>query len=90
MMDLLQIRKELDKIDKELLKLLLVRRTFEKKVGEYKKKYNLPIRNRQREKEIIQEKIVLAKKRLRDEYVQKFFQLIIDESSREQKTIIGK
>lgn len=51
--DLLTLRKEIDKIDKDLVELFKKRMNFSKEVAEYKKENNLPINNPLREKEII-------------------------------------
>lgn len=52
-MDLLDLRKQIDEIDSELIPLLLKRMGISEKVAEYKVKNGLPVLNEQREKEIL-------------------------------------
>ncbi|MGL5244564.1 MAG: chorismate mutase, partial [Sarcina sp.] len=52
-MDLNKCREEIDKIDKELMKLFEKRMDIVLKVANYKKENNLPIFNREREDEVI-------------------------------------
>lgn len=52
-MDLLDLRKQIDEIDEQLIPLLLQRMDISKKVAEYKVKRGLPVLNEQREREIL-------------------------------------
>ena len=52
-MDLIELRNEIDKIDSELTRLFKERMEIAAKVGKYKQENNLPVFNRQREREII-------------------------------------
>lgn len=52
-MDLLDLRKQIDEIDSELIPLLLKRMGISKKVAEYKVKNGLPVLNEKREQEIL-------------------------------------
>lgn len=52
-MDLIELRNEIDKIDGELTRLFKERMEIAAKVGKYKQENNLPVFNRQREREII-------------------------------------
>ncbi len=54
-MDLLDLRKQIDDIDEELIPLLLKRMSISEKVAEYKVKRGLPVLNEQREKEILED-----------------------------------
>lgn len=52
-MDLLELRKQIDEVDKQLIPLLLKRMSISEKVAEYKVKNGLPVLNEKREKEIL-------------------------------------
>lgn len=52
-MDLLDLRKQIDDIDEQLIPLLIKRMGISKQVAEYKVKRGLPVLNEQREKEIL-------------------------------------
>ena len=56
-MDLSECRKEIDKIDKELVELFERRMNVAIKVAEYKIENNLPILNEAREAEVIEKNI---------------------------------
>lgn len=57
-MDALEIsRKQIDQIDKQLLTLFGKRFSLVKKIGDYKKKNNIPIPDREREDEKLQKLI---------------------------------
>ncbi len=53
MRDLSEIRKSINEIDDELLKLFLKRMDCAREVGEYKKANGIPVLNEDREKEIL-------------------------------------
>jgi chorismate mutase len=50
--DIQTLRKRVDEIDNQILKALSDRVVVCRKIGEYKKQYNLPIRDQFREKEV--------------------------------------
>ncbi len=52
-MDLLELRKQIDDIDEEIIPLLLQRMDVSRQVAEYKVKRGIPVLNEQREKEIL-------------------------------------
>lgn len=52
-MDLKELRKEIDEVDSQLLKLLTKRMGISKQVAEYKIQNNIPVLNQQRENEIL-------------------------------------
>jgi len=54
-MELSELRAKIDTVNDEILKLFLERMDLVEQVGEYKKAHHLPIRNRQREREILAE-----------------------------------
>ncbi|MBR1731123.1 MAG: chorismate mutase [Ruminococcus sp.] len=53
MKDLNEIRKEINEIDEQLVKLFIQRMRFAKDVGEYKKAHSIPVLNEEREREIL-------------------------------------
>ncbi len=83
---LTELRQQIDAIDKQVVQLLIERMTCSQKIGDYKKKNNLPISDPLREEEIIQEKIKLfAERDLADPlFVRKLF-LLLFEKSREMQ-----
>ena len=52
-MDLLELRNEIDKIDSELIPLLLKRMSISEKVAQYKVERGIPVLNEEREQEIL-------------------------------------
>ena len=48
-MELNELRKQIDKVDKQMAELFEERMNLVKKVGEYKKEHNLPILDKERE-----------------------------------------
>ena len=52
-MELLELRKEIDKIDSQLIPLLLERMEVSRKVAEYKVEHNIPVLNEEREQQIL-------------------------------------
>ena len=57
--ELKELRKEIDRIDKQIISLIDERMKISLKVGETKKKNNIPIFDPEREKEVIAGKIEL-------------------------------
>lgn len=53
MKDLNEIRKKINSIDEQLVKLFVQRMDCAKAVAEYKKENNIPILNRERENEVL-------------------------------------
>jgi monofunctional chorismate mutase len=71
MKDLKEIRTKINNIDKEMLDLFIKRMNLSKEVIEYKIKYNLPILDEEREKEVIQNNLNnLNKKELENYYLE--------------------
>lgn len=85
-MVLSKLRKEIDSIDRELLMLLAKRMAIVKKIGKYKKENCLPVRQKQREEQLISEKKALAGKfGLNKDFVKKLYREIINESLKIEK-----
>ncbi len=55
--DLAKLRKEIDLIDKDLIRLFEKRMNIVLKVAEYKRKNNIPILNKEREQDVINKNI---------------------------------
>lgn len=73
-----KFRRQLDKIDEKMLKILADRFKITKKVGEYKARYYLPICDKKRESEILKNRRLLAKKlKLNEKLVKEIFEKII-------------
>ena len=85
-MNLDQIRKNIDKIDKQIVQLISLRQSYMPRVAQYKKENSLPIFHSKREKKILESKKELAKKlKIKEELVEKIFKLIIKDSREIQK-----
>lgn len=54
-MDLLELRKQIDKIDDELIPLLMKRMDVSEQVAKYKVEHGIPVLNEQRELEILED-----------------------------------
>jgi len=81
-MELNEFRKQIDQIDTKIVELMVERFQVSKEIGEYKKEKGLEIRNEEREKELILNKINTFKARnfSDEEFVKEFFELIIRKS----------
>lgn len=90
-MNLLKIRKEIDRLDIKLVEILAQRMSYIPAVAEYKKKHNLKRRQKDREKEIFEN---LAKRaielNLSPDFLKDLFKGIIKESHRIEKEIMKK
>lgn len=83
MNDMIKLRKEINKIDRETIRLLRKRFEISRKIGDYKKKNNFKIRDLERENKIIGGKIKESK--LNKIFVKNLYSLIFRESRRIQK-----
>ena len=78
MKSLKKLRQQIDKLDNQLLEILARRFAVTKQIGEYKKKKNLSVQDKKREKEIFRERRIWAKRlNLNPLLIEKFFKLII-------------
>jgi len=90
-MDLNLIRKKLNKIDSEIIDLLVERQSYMPAVGKYKQKNGLAITQIKREKEILKSLTKVAKKnKINPALVQKIFKLIIKDAKVIQRKYIKK
>ncbi|MCL4339486.1 chorismate mutase [Patescibacteria group bacterium] len=84
-MRLNKFRKEINKIDAKILKLLARRFLIANKIKDIKKKEKLPIRDQKREEEIFLEINILSKQlNLNPVFTKEMFKKIIKESRRLQ------
>ena len=87
-MPLTKVRKQIDKLDQELLKLFKKRSKLVERVGLIKKKHGMPILNKARELEIDKKLDRFAKKHgLRKTFLQKIWKAMIDEAKVIEKKI---
>lgn len=86
-MDLLDLRKQIDDIDEQLIPLLIKRMGISKQVAEYKVQRGLPVLNEQREKEILDD--VRLKCGEQGETIATVFSATMDASRALQHKIIG-
>lgn len=90
-MDLLEIRKKIDKLDFELVRILSDRTNLIKNVAEYKQKNSIPIIQEGRMEDIFKKRMELAKKlSLDSDFIEHLFLDIINESIKIQKKKIGE
>ena len=86
-MNLEQIRLHIDKIDDEILSLILKRIEYSKLIAKIKLKENLSICDKQREKEILKRLQNLSNKNFR--YISPIFSEILISSKRIQEEILN-
>ena len=89
--DLLNFRNEINNIDKKIVKLLSKRKKLVLNIAQSKIQNNRPIRDINREKNLLSKLTSLGKeKNLDPDYIIRLFQLIIEESILTQKTLLKK
>lgn len=90
-MNLLKIRKEIDKLDMKFIKILARRMSYVSEVAMYKKNNNEKRRQKNREKEIFENlEKKAAELNLNPELLRDLFKRIIKESHRIEKKIMKK
>ena len=80
-------RKEIDEIDKELIKLYERRLNISYDIGKYKVENNIPILNKEREEEIIKKNLNGISQSDKKEYIERFLIFIMDESKKYQSKL---
>ncbi len=86
-LDLKDYREQIDEIDREIVALLTKRFGIVKSIADYKKKNNLQILDKKREKVVLEEKLNLAQKNnLDEEFVVDIFEKIMEQSKKIQNT----
>lgn len=88
--ELEQCRKEIDKIDKEILSLFEKRMDVAVRVANYKKENNLPIYDEERESKIIRKNVDNLKNRQYDLLARRFFLSIMELSRSLQEGIVKR
>lgn len=88
MEDLQKLRNEIDEIDSKLVKLFERRMEVVGKVGEYKKKNNVPILNQNRENEVIEKNSNKVENKSLKSAVKEFFNSLMSISRRAQGKLI--
>ncbi|WP_348769355.1 chorismate mutase [Buchnera aphidicola] len=89
--DLVDLRNEINNIDKKIVKLLAQRKKLVCKIAQSKIQNNQPIRDIDREKNLLSNLTNLGKKKnLNPDYITCLFELIIKESIRTQKKLLEK
>lgn len=90
-MKLAKLRKQIDEIDRRIVQLLSERFKLTQSVSEYKKENNLSVLDANREQALLAEVMRRGKKLgLRDEFIDKLFSLILEESRWQQEKKMRK
>lgn len=85
------LRNQIDNCDKEIMMLLKRRMQTAKKIAEVKQRLDMEIFQPDREEKVIKERVSLGKEYLFSEnFTKKLFQVIMDESKREQEKLLEK
>lgn len=90
MYDINELRKEIDEIDCELVKLFEKRMEVVEKVAKYKIDKNVPILNSSREKEVVDKNLKYLKNAQLQPYLKEFFINLMKLSKEMQNNIIKK
>ena len=84
-------RKQIDRVDKEILFLIKRRFQLAKKIAKYKMENELPVQDQDRESEVL--KNVTGQGKLMEfseSFIRRLFELILSESNKEQEAFIEK
>ena len=82
---ILQLRNEIDNLDEEIIQLLKKRMRISKEVGQLKEKLDIPIEDKEREKEIIDRLTTQAGKNLSEEQLIRIFTAVFKSSKQMQQ-----
>ena len=88
MNDLNKLREQINLIDKEMLNLFEKRMNLSKQVAKYKKDNNLPILNKERENEVINNNKELLINKEYSLYYEKFIKTLMDISKEYQSKLM--
>src|SRR5690606_26502241 len=87
---LAELRKQIDKLDDQILKTIADRMKIAEKIGEYKRDNNVTILQVSRWDEIVQKRVQLAKAlNLGEEFTVKYLELLHNESIRKQNEVMN-
>lgn len=89
-MDLEECRTHIDKIDRDLARLLEVRMTIVAQVSDYKEKNNLPVFDAVREEKVLEKVSSLVTDKELRPYVKQIYRCIMDESKKYEKKRMEK
>jgi len=82
------IRKKLDEIDEKIVELIIERFSHIPEISAYKQEHNLPIQNKEREREVLETKAALVKnKEIPKEMIEQLFEIIMLYSRKEQEKL---
>jgi len=81
-LDIDQLRKEIDRLDQELLRIFNERAGLALKIGEIKKERGMPVYDPEREKRIFERMSAANPGPLENEAITRLFERVIDESRR--------
>ena len=85
-MELEEIRKEIDKVDNEIISLLARRKSLSREVGRLKKTKNKPVFDKKREIELITQINEKAKELgLEEDFVVSLYDISLEDSKKEQE-----
>jgi len=82
---ILQLRKEIDNLDEEIIQLLKKRMRISKEVGKLKEKLDIPVEDKIREQEIIERLTTRAGKNLSEEQLIRIFAAVFRSSKQVQE-----
>ena len=82
---ILQLRKEIDNLDEEIIRLLKKRMRISKEVGKLKEILDIPVEDKMREKEIIDRLNTYAGKSLSEEQLIRIFTAVFRSSKQVQE-----
>ena len=82
---ILELRKQIDILDEEIILLLKNRMKISKEVGKLKEKLNIPVEDKNRESEIIDRLIQQAGRNLSEEQLLRIFKAVFKSSKQIQR-----
>lgn len=88
-LDLAELRRDIDAVDQQLLKLLHDRVRLVLQVGEYKRANNMKVYDPERERVVIDRLCSAAEPPLDAETIRRIFERLIDESRRIEQHHVG-
>ena len=84
-------RKQIDRVDKEILFLIKRRFQLSKKIAKYKLEKDLPVEDSDRESEVLHNVAAQAKlMEISESFIRRLFEAILTESKKEQEAFIEK
>lgn len=84
-------RKQIDRVDKEIIFLIKRRLQLSKKIAKFKLEKELPIQDHNRESEILRNVVSQAKlMEISESFTRRLFELMISESLKEQEKFVDK